>query len=99
MIFWQQWDTAPHRHRFSGRLPQLCFWQWKWGEATPGWRLLGFLQGWGAASRAGLRVGRPSELRMLAEECLNDGPGNLSWGELEMKTQRQQGRKQGPMSC
>lgn len=76
--------------------PSLCFREWRWGEVTTGWRLLGFLQGWGAASRAGPGVGRPSELRMLAEESLNDGPGNLSWGGLEMKTEEAAGEEAWP---
>lgn len=54
----------------------------------PGWRLLEFLQGWGAASWAEPRDGQPRELWMLAEERSNDGPGNLSWRGRKMKTER-----------
>ena len=37
----------------QGRLPQLCSRLWRWGRVPPGRRLLGFLQGWGAASQGG----------------------------------------------
>lgn len=33
---------------------------------------------------------------MLAEECLNDGPGNFSWGGRKMKTEGAAGEETRP---
>lgn len=50
----------------------------------------------GLPARAGLQDGRPKALRMLAEECSNDGPGNLSWGGRKKKTEGAAGEEASP---
>lgn len=50
----------------------------------------------GLPARAGPEAGRPRELRMLAEECSNDGPGNLSWEGRKTKTEGAAGEEAKP---
>lgn len=45
-------NDTPHTPPNSW-LPQLCSQQWRWKEDSSRLEVLGFLQGWGAASRVG----------------------------------------------
>lgn len=66
------------------------------GEGASGWRLAGIPPGLGGCQLGGTKRWAAKRAAMLAEECLNDGPGNLSWGGRKMKTEGAAGEETRP---